>query len=1011
MSSAQLGVVLRHIRKLAAAEPGGKQTDRQLLELFLARRDEEAFTELVKRHGPMVLKVCRSVLRDWHDAEDAFQATFLVLARKAAAIRRREALASWLWGVALKLALKAQASLARRRKREGQVGDKIVPDPVLDMTVRELQRVLHEELQRLPERYRTPLILCYLQGHSQEEAARQLGLSKGVMRGRLNRGREQLRGRLTRRGLAVSAGLVASALSATSASALPAALLEATAHAVLVCAAGKTAAASAVSKQAAALADGAIRSMFVSKCKIAALVVMVLSMMAAGAGALARHAELPPQATAAPARMEKNAASGESAATASSEKPGVAAAGKNAATEVTVSGQVVDDDGRPLAGATLHVGNKKVRDTVNLPVRATTGADGRFQVLLAAKDRGTDKFLMAKNAGRGPDWIDLEKFNASKEVTLRLTKDDIPVAGRFLDLEAKPMAGLTVTATHVEQHPQGLKGYIAMYRAKAGTPYFVAQQFHDPPMRWLRSNVFLPKRTTKTDKDGRFQFTGFGRDRIVHIEVTGNSIEHLYLSVLTSPEPVTGVPQRNLGAYGTNFTYLADPTKPITGTVYEKGTGKLLSGIRVTCPDHVAWPQAMTDANGKFRIPNHSKDPEYMIAAEGKSHFFQFKWQIRDTPGLEPVMVDFYLERGLKVRGKVLDKVTGNPVKGKVHYFAKVDNPYLKDYKDLATNRPIITKHEEPGWQGDIQADGSFWVLAVPGPGYLGVQGGDDTYPPARLKDWDGKPIPVVENQQQYPQMLHPGQLLPQYYNWIIPINPLDSDPSSLRCDILLEPGSKRAGSVQGPDGKPLADVHVAGLAGRATAHWFYSGRPLFGTLKTADFTVVGLSASQERKLVFLQAERNLGKVVTVKAGENDPLTVRLEPLGSLTGRVVDRASQPIANRQVTVQLSRQPEDYRDLPYELNVDNYVTHSPLTEPASWRGLTARTVKTDATGKFHVDGLLPGVKYEIRVYVSAQEKKPDQLRLEDAEAISGSGVSMESGRARDIGTLHAQIATAK
>src|SRR5947208_8379168 len=154
MSSAQIGAVLRYIRKLATARP-----DHELLDRFVRHRDEAAFAALLQRHGPMVLGVCRSVLHDLHDAEDAFQAAFLLLSQKAGSIHRREAVSGWLYRVAYHLAVRAKANAARRRVLEKRAVTMPSADPVLDMSLRELRAMLLEELEGLPEQYRGPLVL------------------------------------------------------------------------------------------------------------------------------------------------------------------------------------------------------------------------------------------------------------------------------------------------------------------------------------------------------------------------------------------------------------------------------------------------------------------------------------------------------------------------------------------------------------------------------------------------------------------------------------------------------------------------------------------------------------------------------------------------------------------------------------------------------------------------------------------------------------------------------------
>src|SRR5947209_643486 len=212
MSSAQVSAVLRYIRKLATARQDHEPPDHQLLGRFIKERDEAAFAVLLRRHGPMVLSVCRSVLHDLHDAEDAFQAAFLLLSQKAGSIHRREAVSGWLYRVAYHLAVRARANAARRRVVEKRAVTMPSTDPVLDMSLRELRAMLFEELEGLPEQYRAPLVLCGLEEKSLEEAARLLGWSPSAVKGKLERGRVLLRNRLRRRGFELSAGLFTTAL-------------------------------------------------------------------------------------------------------------------------------------------------------------------------------------------------------------------------------------------------------------------------------------------------------------------------------------------------------------------------------------------------------------------------------------------------------------------------------------------------------------------------------------------------------------------------------------------------------------------------------------------------------------------------------------------------------------------------------------------------------------------------------------------------------------------------------
>lgn len=256
-------------------------SDRELLERFVQRREQAAFTALVRRHGPMVLSVCRRVLSNIHDAEDAFQATFLVLAEKADRLRRPELLANWLYGVAYRTALHARQRAARRKKLEREAATVSTPISDQEIESRELRRVLDEELHRLPEKYRAPLVLCYLEGKTNEEAARLLGWPAGSMSYRLSRGRELLRGRLEARLATLSLFVPALCLADYLQPAVVSPLLATTTVQAAVIAAGaKIAAAGAgiLSASVRELAEATLRSMAPSRWRwlFAALLTLVI---------------------------------------------------------------------------------------------------------------------------------------------------------------------------------------------------------------------------------------------------------------------------------------------------------------------------------------------------------------------------------------------------------------------------------------------------------------------------------------------------------------------------------------------------------------------------------------------------------------------------------------------------------------------------------------------------------------------------------------------------------------
>jgi RNA polymerase sigma factor (sigma-70 family) len=293
----ELGVLLRYIRTLSGPSGAAPLSDAQLLNHFVTRRDEAAFAALVERHGPMVHGVCRRLLRQPQDVDDVFQATFLVLIERAGSIARADSVGSWLYGVAYRLAVRVRANARKRHQREGPITDTPQAPGDAPLGAREMRHVLDEELCRLPEKYRAPLVLHYLNGRTKAETAQDLGWTEGTVSGRLARGRALLRARLTRRGVALAGLLAACGLAAgQAAAAVPTALRDATVKGAVGFAAGATAGA------AADLAKGMLRGLFLAKVKAAAGLVVALGLLAGGAVLTASQASpgaLPPGAASA----------------------------------------------------------------------------------------------------------------------------------------------------------------------------------------------------------------------------------------------------------------------------------------------------------------------------------------------------------------------------------------------------------------------------------------------------------------------------------------------------------------------------------------------------------------------------------------------------------------------------------------------------------------------------------------------------------------------------------------
>jgi RNA polymerase sigma-70 factor (ECF subfamily) len=281
MATGKDNSLIRHLRRAAFLHDGGEMTDGQLLERFLATREEAAFEVLVRRHGPMVLGVCRRVLSNVHDAEDAFQAAFLVLLRKGSSLLPRQTLGNWLYGVAYHTALKARAASWKRRSKERQAAAMSRPHVIVEDMGHDWLPLLDRELDRLPHKYREAVVLCELEGKTREEAARQLGVPTGTLSGRLTTARRMLAHRLTRRGVTLTGTALATALTPSVVSAcVPPALVGSTLEAVT---------AGAVSAEVAALTQSMLKSMLLAKLKLTTAVLLTTVALSGSAGGFAYH--------------------------------------------------------------------------------------------------------------------------------------------------------------------------------------------------------------------------------------------------------------------------------------------------------------------------------------------------------------------------------------------------------------------------------------------------------------------------------------------------------------------------------------------------------------------------------------------------------------------------------------------------------------------------------------------------------------------------------------------------
>jgi RNA polymerase sigma factor (sigma-70 family) len=940
MAHATLDPLISRLRRTAEAAATGHLTDRELLERYVTRRDEAAFAALVRRHGGLVIAACRRVLSDAADVDDAFQATFLVLLHKASSIRWQPSLGSWLYTVAHRMAVRTRAHAQRRRRLEDRAAVVVTNEAAApDLSWREACAVLHEELDRLPERYRLPLVLCYLEGQSRDEAARALGWTVGAVKGRLERGRERLRQRLVRRGVTLSAGLLA-AVAAPSRAAVPIGLVDS-----VVSMASPLATPAAAAGHAALLAQGVLHAMKLRQIQRTMAFCLLFGSLVAGVVLPALRAKAEKPAPVVPADPPPPPAANASPQTAAPAK-------------VTVQGRVLDPSGQPVAGAKLFLPARpkpgpEQAEGAEAVLQTATGTDGRFRFETEPTEPPMNYFrqLVAVAAGYGPDWADPMKPGPDGEVVLRLVPDDVPIRGRVVDLEGRPVAGAVVRPTALETTPE--ENLTPVFRSWPTEPYYALQL--------AKKKLYVPRAaglpgSVPTDRDGRFELRGVGRGRIVALRVEAEAIEHRTIRAVTqagfdpksvAPPPGARTPPGYRGVrpwpdlYGPDFVHSARPSQSVVGTVRDRATGKPLAGVGVNGSAKDAWWEnhayTKTDEQGRYRLIGLPKVPERRLGfhAGDNSPYLEAGYLVKDIEGVGPITFDVGLVRGVVINGRVTERATGKPVRGAgIHYNPLAGNPSFDK-----TPGSDIHRFASIGYSAD--ADGRFRLVALPGPGLISAQAetrGDhrnSPYTQVRLDPADRPRADVSRLDAMGVTFLtadgHIESLeFQSAYKVIDP--PAGSD--TLNLELQFDTGRSVSGTVVDPEGKPLAGCTVYGL--RAT--W-----DRLETLKEAAFTAIALDPELPRTAAFLHKGRKLAGVIKLTGAETTAPTAKLQPCGAVTGRVRDEEGRPVNGAKVMLY-------YRDRK-------------VSAIASIRPTGGIALDTDRDGRFRIELVVPGQEFGI------------------------------------------------
>lgn len=909
--------LLPRVRALVADRRADERSDADLLRAFVKTRDEQAFAALVRRHGPLVLATARRATGNPADADDVFQATFLLLARNAAAVRNPAAVAGWLHGVANRMARTARRAAARRRTHEARAPE-LRPSTHCELSWREVQEAFEVELARLPDRYRVPFVLCVLDGQPRADVAGRLGIREGTISSRLAEAKRRLQERLSARGVSLAVVLGAVSLPAVAVSA------------ELFRRSLRTAAGQNVSAAVSTLARTGVAGLRPVAVGVALAVALGIAVVATGrpGDAVGSAPKDVPPPVKEPAAPEK----------------------------VAVRGTVLDADGKPLAAAPVRLWSFRMGDKFP-EVTATTDAAGRFQFDATPADLTDDARVVVTPQGRPAQWLPLAKFKT--EQTLRIPADDVPLSGRIASLENQPLKGVTVQVIRVSNVAEGeLAAWIDRNVAMRKESRWVNEE----GLVSLSGTIVLPDSKTTTDADGKFTITGFGRDRVLTVRVFGPNVETKHFWVVSRPGGPAGgyikTRDYSFGLYAPDVTVLLAPSRPLVGTVRDKD-GKSVAGAVVSeVNDHV--PKAVTDKDGRYRLDGVPKKSAYglnVAGVKGIPIFDHTHMWVKDVAGLDPLETNLTVTRGVELTGRVVD-ADGKPVRADAMYFPHGDN-------DTDQLRVISSD----GWR--TKPDGTFFLTAHPGKGVLSIIARDAN----RFASVDpGPALTAIKNRSRPSGPVHA----------VIPLDLDPTKPEALTVRVQLEPSRTVKGTVVGPDGKPLSGAKAVGLS--------WSEPPK--VLPAAEFTMTAPRPGAQRLVIVIHEEKKLAAVHPVSGDSTDPVTVKLAPRGSATGRVMKSATEPGARYTITAVAS--------IPDGSKYDNLPNHTMKVQglfgisSGPWRGWTNRTVKTDENGRFTVDNLLPGLSYTV--YVSDGD-----LGESNTLVVTKNGVTVESGKQTDLGEL--------
>ncbi len=574
-----------------------------------------------------------------------------------------------------------------------------------------------------------------------------------------------------------------------------------------------------------------------------------------------------------------------------------------------------------------------------------TRPDGHFEVNIpraslepeaARPDTPFEPALVAVASELGPDWAKIDPAKSSEPITLKLRRDDVPIEGRIISLEGRPIAGASVKIAHLVELPPAV---INKLRANDG-------KMNPAPWGEMRRVMIVGEagaiRPTRTGADGRFRITGVGRDRLALLVVEGESIEQSFAMVSTSADhdgkpiilPADGSPIRKIEA--PRFEMAVAPGRAIQGTVRDRDTNEPIAGARVR---NGFGGNVTTDHQGGFRIAGRAKGGENVLEAtlEGQPYIKVARtWN--DQTGLQPLKLDLALKRGVWVEGKVTDASSGKPVKAIVMYYPFRDNPNVKECPDASFLNNYLSDEVEFA----TDASGRFRAVALPGGGILAVRVTEPGYVTA--KSLDAK---VARN------VVHPGDF--QYYmspyHALVPID-APAGKTLVVPDITVAAGRTQHITIVGPDGRPVSGARILCLQ-VALQKMSLTGETISGS----EWSFIHANPGKAEAVIISHVDRSLGTTIDLKGDEPDPIRIVLQPTATVTGRLVGEDGQPRPGMQLAI------------------------GQRFKSGGRRTGTERSdsIRTGPDGRFRIKTLVPGLTYHVAV-IKKQFVRNYSLRTE-------------------------------